>query len=222
MKKPRFVTFEGGEGAGKSTQVQNLIARLAGIDISAIATREPGGSPFAEKVRQFILDPATGQHPPLAEALLFSAARVDHIARTIRPALAAGNWVLCDRFADSTRAYQGAAGGIDATAIATLEGLVLGDCRPDLTIILDVPPGHGLARARSRAQITTPDAPPQSPDDPYEARDIAFHEALRQGFLAIAQSEPVRCAVIDGTQTETAVANDVWNVITTRLLSGAS
>ena len=150
MKRARFITFEGGEGAGKSTQAERLAARLRARGIACLVTREPGGSPFAERVRDLLLDPSAAERAPLAEALLFYAARADHLVATIRPALAEGTWVLCDRFSDSTRAYQGAASGVDRELLSRLERMVIGPTRPDLTVILDLDPALGLARAAER------------------------------------------------------------------------
>jgi dTMP kinase len=216
MTGARFVTFEGGEGAGKSTQVARLRGLLQGAGITAIATREPGGSPFAERVRDVILAPTTPPHVALAETLLFAAARADHIDVTIRPALRRGQWVLCDRFTDSTRVYQGTAAGVSVDTIIALEDLVLDDCRPDLTIILDVPPEIGLERARTRAaeRVGCAEA---AVTDPYEARDLSFHESLRTGFLDIARSEPDRCVLVDGTKPEEAIATEIWDLVCARL-----
>src|SRR5690606_18081710 len=150
MARGKFITFEGGEGAGKSTQAQLLAERLKARDIQVVLTREPGGSAFAEQVRELILGSNTADHGRLAEALLFSAARADHLERTIRPALEAGQWVICDRFADSTRVYQGVAGGLPKAIIEALERIVVDDTVPDLTIVLDLPATDGLARARGR------------------------------------------------------------------------
>ncbi len=143
----RFITFEGGEGAGKSTQIARLLDCLKAEGLDAIATREPGGSPKAERIRESVLSGAAQSLGPFAEAILFSAARIDHLRETIRPALARGAFVLCDRFADSTRAYQGVLGHIDASLMRALEWATIGDTRPDLTFILDVPAEVGLARA---------------------------------------------------------------------------
>ena len=208
----RFITFEGGEGTGKSTQVTQLVSRLRQSGRNVLATREPGGSPFAERIRDVIMDPDTPTHPPLAEALLFSAARADHIAATIAPALASGTWVICDRFIDSTRAYQGAAGGLAPETIDRLEDMVLGAVRPDLTLILDIPVDAAFARVTSRsAQTANP-----APNDPYERRGKPFHEALRAGFLDIARAEPQRCCVIDGAPAAQQVAEQVWAAVRAR------
>jgi dTMP kinase len=173
----RFITLEGGEGAGKSTQAARLVEALAARGIRAIATREPGGSPRAEEIRAVILSGTASRLGPLAEALLFSAARADHLAATIRPALARGDWVVCDRFADSTRAYQGAAGGLDAGVINALERIVVGDTTPDLTIVLDIDPAIGLSR------LTNPDR--------LEAEPLEYHRAVRAAFVSFANGEIV-------------------------------
>ncbi len=207
----RFVTLEGGEGAGKSTQVARLVDALGARGIRAIATREPGGSPRAEEIRSVILSGAASRLGPLAEALLFSAARADHLAATIRPALARGDWVICDRFADSTRAYQGAAGGLDPAVISALERIVVGDTMPDLTIILDIPAAAGLQRAARRRGAG-------EEVDRFESETMAFHEALRQGFLAIARRAPDRCVVIDATADPDTVARGIWAALEGRLL----
>jgi len=217
MATARFITFEGGEGSGKSTQAQLLAERLRAGGADVVLTREPGGSPFAEQVRALILDPATAPHPALAEALLFYAARCDHIAATIRPALAAGRWVICDRFSDSTRVYQGLAGGLPEATLAILEGLVVGATAPSLTFILDVPAETGLARAARRRQGASL---AHLPPDAYEKRDLAFHERLRAGYAAIARADPGRCVLLDGTREAGAVAAEVWSHIERRLLTG--
>ena len=211
---PRFITFEGGEGSGKSTQARLLAYRLRAAGHDVLLTREPGGSPFAEAIRDVILGGRLPAHTPLSEALLFYAARADHLAASIRPALAAGTWVLCDRFSDSTRVYQGIAGALKPGIVDELEALVVLPTRPNLTLIVDVPVDIGLARADKRRS--------SDQADPYERRDGAFHQRLRDGFLAIARDEPQRCIVIDGTRAEAEVAATVWAAVETRLLQGAS
>ncbi len=201
----RFITFEGGEGSGKSTQIRHLAALLQRNDHAVITTREPGGSPAGEKIRGLLLDPAA-RLDAMTQILLFCAARRDHVVALIAPALARGEWVLCDRFADSTRAYQGAAGNIDADLVQTLERAVIGETAPDLTIILDISPDIGLARAsRRRGKISDADA--------FEASDLAFHQLVRAGYLAIAVAEPARCVVIDADQAEAAVAAAIAEVV---------
>src|SRR5258706_9392426 len=176
MSRGRFITLEGGEGTGKSTQARLLQSRLEAAGRRVVLTREPGGSPFAEQVRELLIGQATAPHSPLSEALLFNAARHDHLERTIRPALAAGAFVVCDRFADSTRVYQGAAGGLSLDKLETLERLVVGDTVPDLTFILDLPAAEGLARASRRRQQQ---GAAVAVVDAYEQRPLAFHERLR-------------------------------------------
>lgn len=215
----RFITFEGGEGTGKSTQAQLLADRLRSAAIRCDVTREPGGTPFAERVRELILDPETPPHASLAEALLFFAARADHLDALVRPALARGTWIICDRFIDSTRAYQGAAGGLDATVIDGLESIVVGQSRPDLTIVLDLPVETAFARVASRRARNHQGAMAEHPD-PYESRDVAFHERLRQGFLDIAAREPHRCTVIDAARPVDDIADAVWKEVQARLVDG--
>lgn len=217
MASGRFITFEGGEGSGKSTQAQLLADRLRAAGIDVLLTREPGGSPFAEQVRSLILDPKTAPHSALSEALLFYAARADHLDKTIRPALAAGRWVICDRFSDSTRVYQSIAGGVDAAVVEALDRLVVTPTRPDLTFILDLPASTGLTRANRRRHAGQPEG---AEPDPYEKRDLAFHERLRAGYLAIARAEPQRCILIDGAEPVDAIAQAVWGQAEGRLLRG--
>ena len=207
MKHGRFITFEGGEGAGKSTQLTRLVARLRTDGREVVATREPGGSPGAEAIRELVLTGAADRWSPVTETLLMYAARRDHVERVIRPALARGAWVVCDRFADSTRAYQGAAGGTAAELIAALERFVLEDTRPDLTLIFDLPVEVGLARAHARA----------GSEMRFESKGLAFHARLRDGFLAIAKAEPDRCALIDADGSVEAVEARVWAAVQARL-----
>ncbi len=215
MTAARFITFEGGEGTGKSTQIRLLADALRAKGITCVETREPGGSPFAETIRNIILEPKTPQHGPLSEALLFSAARADHLEKTIRPALAAGNWVLCDRFADSTRAYQGAAGGLDLDVLLQLEDTVIQSTRPDLTVILDLDVAKAFERVAARR---VEQAAASDPDDAYESRQRDFHEALRKGFLDIANEEPARCVVVDAEPEQQTIAQNVWSLVQTKLL----
>jgi len=213
----RFVTFEGGEGAGKSTQVRRLAEALRGAGLPVRTTREPGGSPGAEEIRALLVSGETGRWDPLTEALLHSAARRDHLVRTVLPALEAGEWVLGDRFADSTTAYQGYGHGLGREAAETLYALVAGPLRPDLTLILDVPVATGLARAAGRAGAGAGTGAGGPAEDRYERMDRAFHERLREGFLDIARREPERCAVIDAARDAEAVAADVLSAVRTRL-----
>lgn len=203
----RLITFEGGEGAGKSTQVSILVERLRNAGRHAIATREPGGSPAAENIRETLLSGKVKQFGPFAEALLFSIARQDHINTVISDALARGQWVVCDRFLDSTRAYQGATGGVPAPVISALERLTLHGVMPNLTIVLDIPVEEGLARMARR----------RGAPDRFESQDISQHERIRKAFLDIAEEEPGRCVVIDARKPEALVAEDVWEAVAERL-----
>jgi dTMP kinase len=182
-----FITFEGGEGSGKSTQLRLLVDYLQSVGIDALATREPGGAPGAEEIRRLLVEGEPRRWDALSETLLHMAARRDHLARVIEPALAAGTWVVSDRFADSTAAYQGYGHGVDTGLIDSLYRMVAGDLKPDLTLILDIELDTGLGRAAGRGEG----------EDRSEHMDRAFHERLRQGFLAIAEAEPVRCKLID-------------------------
>ena len=203
----RFITFEGGEGGGKSTQVRRLAERLRALGETVIETREPGGSPAAEDIRQLLVHGDPNRWDPVTELLLHFAARREHLRSTVQPALEQGRWVLCDRFVDSTMAYQGYGHGLGREAVLSLQTLVVGDLKPDLTLMLDLAPEQGLARAGSR----------NSGGDRYERMDAAFHERLRAGFLDIAARDPERCVVIDADQEETAVAEAVWQAVSTRL-----
>ena len=203
----RFITFEGGEGAGKSTHVRLLAEALRAADLSVVETREPGGSPGAEEIRELLVHGAVARWDPMSEALLHFAARRDHVARVIAPALAAGDWVLSDRFADSTMAYQGYGHRLGREVIEQLYALAVGDLAPELTVILDLPVEDGLARAGSR----------NSGGTRYENMDRAFHDRLRKGFLAIAEREPKRCVVIDGSESVEAVHRAVKEAVRDRL-----
>ena len=207
MTRGRFISFEGGEGAGKSTQVKRLAVRLEAGGREVVLTREPGGSPGAEAIRDIVLRGDADRWSPVTETLLMYAARRDHIERVIRPVLARVAWVVCDRFADSTRAYQGAAGGTDPALIAALETYILEEVRPDLTLVFDLPAEVGLARADARAGA----------EMRFESKGLAFHERLRDGFRAIAAAEPERCALIDAAADIDSVARAVWATLTERL-----
>ena len=207
MTRGRFITFEGGEGAGKSTQVRILAERLRGAGREVVATREPGGSDGAEAVRALLVTGDPDRWSAISETLLMYAARRDHLERTIRPALERGAWVICDRFADSTRAYQGAGGQAPQGLVAALETFVLEDTRPDLTLILDLPVATGLARAGLRGGA----------EARFEAKGEAFHQRLREAFLQIAKDEPERCAVLDAAEGPDQVSAAVWTAVAARL-----
>ena len=205
----RFITFEGGEGTGKSTHAALLAQRLRGLGLSVVLTREPGGSPGAEIIRHVILSGAAKPFGPDAEAILFAAARDDHIRNTIKPALTRGRWVISDRFTHSTRVYQGTVGSVDAKLIQGLERITVGDLKPDITFILDVPVDQGLTRAsRRRGEVQA---------DRFEGESLEFHEKLRDAFCMLPLSEPNRCVLIDATDERTAVAEKIWKVVSDRL-----
>ena len=212
MTRGRFITFEGGEGAGKSTQVRILAERLRGAGLEVVATREPGGSPGAEAIRDLLVNGDPDRWSAVSETLLMYAARRDHIERTVRPALERGAWVISDRFADSSRAYQGAGGGASPGLLAAMETFVLEDVRPDLTLILDLPVELGLERAGLRG----------GGEARFEAKGAAFHQRLREGFLAIARSEPDRCRVLDAGRPPEAVSDAVWGAVAAHLPVGSA
>ncbi|MBL28942.1 MAG: dTMP kinase [Rhodospirillaceae bacterium] len=189
----RFITFEGGEGSGKTPQSARLVDWLSARGIAVRRTREPGGTPGAEAIRDLVVKGADGRWSALAETLLMFAARDDHLRQVIRPALEAGEWVVCDRFVDSTIAYQGYGRGLGRAAVDDIAAVVVGDTRPDLTLILDLPPSVGLARAAARRGTETR----------FESLDRTFHDRLRAGFLEIAAAEPDRCAVVDAGAGDT-------------------
>jgi dTMP kinase len=205
MTTGRFITFEGGEGGGKTTQARLLAAHLSAQGIPVLLTREPGGAPGAEVIRRVLLE---GQgFDPLAEAMLLFAARREHLTATIRPALAAGIWVICDRFADSTRAYQCHGLGLPGDVYRRLADLALEGFAPDLTLVLDIPPEAGMARAMARGVAA----------DRYERLDAGFHARVRAGFLAIAAAEPDRCAVLDAARPVAEVAAAIRAAVAERL-----
>jgi dTMP kinase len=205
----RFITFEGGEGTGKSTQAATLAQRLRSMGIGVVLTREPGGSPGAEVIRHVLLSGAAKSLGPAAEAILFAAARDDHVCTTIEPALARGRWVVSDRFADSTNVYQGALGQVDPILLRGLHRVTVGALKPDLTFILDVPPEVGLERASKRRG--------EASADRFEAESLEFHERLRDAYLHLATSDPDRCVLIDARESPTAVAARIWDVVAKRL-----
>ena len=204
----RFITFEGGEGSGKSTQAKLLSDRLRAFGIGVVLTREPGGSTGAETVRHVLLSGAAKPFGAHAEAILFAAARDDHLRQTIVPALEAGKGVISDRFAESTRIYQGSLGNVDPRIIARLERITLADTRPDLTFIVDVPVDVGLQRAAWRRG--------QNPEDRFEAEARSFHEKLREAYRELAEREPDRCVLIDGSPDPATVGKAVWEIVNAR------
>jgi dTMP kinase len=202
-----FITFEGGEGTGKTMQLAKLAAALEKKGVDVLCTREPGGSPEAEAIRDELVSGDSGKWSPLAEALLMNAARDSHLRKTIRPALALGKTVLCDRFLDSTRAYQGAAGGVDMKLIAALEKFVVGQTVPDLTLIFDLDPEIGLARAKPS-------------EDRFERKGAEFHSRLNAAFREIARGEPERCRIIDASAPPDAVFAAIMKIVLPLMGSG--
>ncbi len=208
LKQGRFITFEGGEGSGKSTQINILAERLQLASQETLVTREPGGTPGAEIMRHLVLSGVGKALGGDFEALLFAAARDDHVTQVIRPALERGIWVLCDRFIDSTRVYQGRVGNVDPTLIRALERATIGRLRPDLTLVLDVATEIGLARAAVRRG--------GSAIDRFEAEDIDFHRRLRDAYRQIAIDEPERCVLVDAGGAPTEVSARIWNIVESR------
>ncbi|WP_315811027.1 dTMP kinase [Bradyrhizobium sp. SZCCHNR2028] len=207
----RFVTFEGGEGAGKSTQIKMLADHLQKEGVRLVLTREPGGSPGAEIMRHLVLSGMGRLLGPEAETLLFAAARDDHVRNVILPALNQGSWVLCDRFFDSTRAYQGSQGKVAPDVLNAMQRVTIGDLKPDLTLILDIPVEIGLKRAGARRGAGTPDR--------FEGEDIKFHKGLRDAFHKIAAEDPRRCVLIDATASAETVSQLVWDAVRERLFT---
>ena len=218
VKRPggrgKFISFEGGEGSGKSTQIKLLAERLTAAKLRAIVTREPGGSPGAEVIRHVVLSGMGKLLGPDAETLLFAAARDDHVRTVIQPALSQGTWVLCDRFSDSTRAYQGRLGNVSPSVLNAMQRVTIGDLKPDLTIILDVPVEIGLKRAAARRG--------DGAADRFESEDIKFHQDLRDAYRQIAAEDPDRCVLIDATASPDAVAAQVWTALRDHLFAMAS
>ncbi|RUP10899.1 dTMP kinase [Hyphomicrobium sp.] len=209
MKRGKFITFEGGEAAGKSTQAKRLAERLERAGISVVVTREPGGTPVGEDVRELIMrDRPTD---PVTELLLFAAARAEHVTSVIRPALDDGTWVISDRFMDSTRVYQGKLYGLEPEFIAQLERYTVAPDYPDLTLILDLPASAGVERAQLRGTLSR-----------YDAERIETHETLREGFLEIADAEPLRCVLIDASLSVSSVETAVWQAVSAHLLAEAN
>ena len=205
----RFITFEGGEGTGKSTHAALLAQKLGTLGIAVLLTREPGGSPGAEIIRHVLLSGAAKPLGATVEAILFAAARDDHIRNTIMPALTAGRWVICDRFTDSTQVYQGALGGVDQKFLRALERVTVGDLKPDLTFVLDTPVEVGMSRAEQRRGDRA--------GDRFESESKDYHEKLRDAFRMLALGEPNRCVLIDANGTRSDVADQIWAVVNKRL-----
>ncbi|WP_439543878.1 dTMP kinase [Hyphomicrobium sp.] len=207
MTRGKFITFEGGEGAGKTTQVARLAERLRAGGIETVITREPGGTPLGESIREVVL----GASPePVTELLLFAAARAEHVAKVIRPALKHGTWVLCDRFIDSTRVYQGLLGGVPGDLIGAIEMHSVAPTFPDLTFVLDVPAEEGLKRTEARGALTR-----------FDAEHASYHIKLRDAFRQAAEAEPERCVLMDGGRTADEIAADIWRTLSTRFVAGA-
>jgi len=215
LKRPsgrgRFISFEGGEGSGKSTQIKKLSERLEALKLRVVLTREPGGSPGAEIIRHLVLSGMGKLLGPDAETLLFAAARDDHVRTVIQPALNQGIWVLCDRFSDSTRAYQGRLGHVPAGLLNAMQRVTIGDLKPDLTLILDVPVEVGLKRAAARRGKQAPDR--------FESEDLKFHQDLRDAYREIAAAEPERCVLVDADANPDAVAAQVWSALRDRFFA---
>lgn len=211
VSRGRFITIEGGEGTGKSTQLPILAAHLRGMNLEVVETREPGGSPGSELIRDLLVNGPIDRWDPITETMLHFAARREHLTRTILPALDRGAWVICDRFADSTMAYQGYGLGVPRDLIEDLYRVVIGNMKPDLTIILDIPPETGLKRADDR----------RSGGTRYERMDVAFHTRLRDGFIDISKRAPKRCIVIDATSSVETIAGQIQRQTETRLMTEA-
>lgn len=212
VERGHFVTFEGGEGAGKSTQIERLRNRLRGAGVDVVVTREPGGSPGAEAIRRLLLGGRIKELGPEMEAMMFAAARADHVDTMIEPALSRGDWVLCDRFADSTRVYQGEA-GVDTAFLDRLEALAVAGCRPDLTVLIDVPADVGIARVAARSSTGSAPKP-----DRFETEGENVQDRRRRLFLELAASQPERFLIVDGTGTPDAVEQEIWQAVSARLL----
>ena len=210
----RFITFEGGEGSGKSTQIKKLAERLERSNVRTLITREPGGSPGAEIIRHLVLSGMGKLLVADAETLLFAAARDDHVRTVIKPALAKGIWVLCDRFADSTQVYQGRLGHVAPELLNALQRVTIGDLKPNLTFILDVPVEVGLQRAAARRGSSAPDR--------FESEDVRFHQELREGYREIAAAEPERCVLIDATANVETVSANIWTIVRQRFSSATT
>ncbi|MBT7544707.1 MAG: dTMP kinase [Kordiimonadaceae bacterium] len=204
IKKGRFITFEGGEGVGKSTQVKILADKLSAAGIDVILTREPGGSLGAEEIRDLLVKGSTDKFSPMTEALLHNAARAEHLTKTVKPAINVGKWVLSDRYADSTIAYQGHGQGVDMKTLLSIHSFATGNFWPDLTIILD---GNELERAAAREDEKF------DKEDRYERMGKSFHDKLRESFLKIANNNPERCKVVSAAGTVEDVAKRIWKIV---------
>jgi dTMP kinase len=204
IKKGRFITFEGGEGVGKSTQVKILADKLSAAGIDVILTREPGGSLGAEEIRDLLVKGSTDKFSPMTEALLHNAARAEHLTKTVKPAINVGKWVLSDRYADSTIAYQGHGQGVDMKTLLSIHSFATGNFWPDLTIILD---GNELERAAAREDEKF------NKEDRYERMGKSFHDKLRESFLKIANNNPERCKVVSAAGTVEDVAKRIWKIV---------
>jgi dTMP kinase len=207
----RFISFEGGEGAGKSTQIKLLADKLSAAKVQTLVTREPGGSPGAEIIRHLVLSGMGKLLGPDAETLLFAAARDDHVRTVIEPALSRGIWVLCDRFSDSTRVYQGILGKVPPALLSAMQRVTIGDLEPDLTIILDIPVEIGLQRAAARRG--------KDAADRFEAEGVKFHRELREAYRRIAAAEPQRCLLIDAANEPDVVAAAIWAALSERFFA---
>jgi dTMP kinase len=210
----RFISFEGGEGSGKSTQIKILAERLTGVKLHVIVTREPGGSPGAEIIRHLVLSGMGKLLGPEAETLLFAAARDDHARTVIEPALKQGTWVLSDRFSDSTRVYQGALGHVSPGILNAMQRVTIGDLKPDLTVILDVPVEIGLKRAAARRGAAAADR--------FESEGVSFHRQLRDAYREIAKNEPERCVLIDAAEEPAKVAANIWSALRDRFFTASA
>jgi dTMP kinase len=207
MEDSLFITLEGGEGAGKSTLIKGLAARLSELGREVVVTREPGGTEGAEAIRNLLVTGDAARWTAMSELCLFFAAREDHLERLIRPALARGAIVLCDRFSDSTRAYQGQAGGTGREAVEMMDRLVVNETQPDLTLILDIDPAIGLVRAAQR----------RGTEDRFESKTMAFHTALRAAYLEIASDFAHRCGVLDATLSPSQLLDAAWKKVAARV-----
>lgn len=206
----RFIVLEGGEGTGKSTQCSALARRLRQSGLKVVETREPGGTPGAEAVRHLLKSGAVEKLGPVAEAIMISAARADHVDMVIRPAVESGLWVVCDRFSDSTRAYQGAGSGVSSDIISALERVAVGEMTPDLVILLDAPADVGLTRAKNRTGG-------EGDTDRFEQESLAFHRKLREAFVEIAGKNPDRYVIVDATQAQDRIEAEIWDRVGKRL-----